>query len=214
MPAWDFTGSERDFTGSEMIWFQGSTDSCSMLHDLLLLHECHRACCALHVPHATCSTCTTLLQWPLLVHFQLDAWRWNGQNFWFNMSYHSETLQTAVHAGGDNQNCDLLKMLVCIRGQQKAMIAVAAQARFVKSDVHFCTQNWCAPMHPLVQSIPRVYPPKLLCPFSKQGGNLREEVALAKRLPMEGPCEAGTRVEAAKRYRDAVSCWGRELHMQ
>lgn len=40
------------------------------------------------------------------------------------------------------------------------------------------------------------------------------DVALARRLPMEGPCAAGIRVVAAKRYRDAVSCWDSELQRQ
>ena len=40
------------------------------------------------------------------------------------------------------------------------------------------------------------------------------DVALARRLPMEGPCEAGTRVVAARRYRAAVSCCDSELQRQ
>lgn len=44
--------------------------------------------------------------------------------------------------------------------------------------------------------------------------DLRAEVAVAKRLPMEGPWEAGTKAVAARRYINAVSCWHKELHKQ
>lgn len=53
----------------------------------------------------------------------------------------------------------------------------------------------------------------------RSGGNtvemhLRAEVAVAKRLPIEGPWEAGTKAVAARRYSDTVSCWHWELHKQ
>lgn len=44
--------------------------------------------------------------------------------------------------------------------------------------------------------------------------DLRAEVAVAKRLPMEGPWEAGTKAVAARRYSDTVSCWHKEHHKQ